>query len=104
MTTRNAARMRPRALLFAGVMLSSSVAQAQYINLPGTQPGGLADGAPLDNARACGVTCHFSRDATMPSTMATRIHRVRRLFFEIILAGERVYCDGIRRRSSRQGQ
>jgi MYXO-CTERM domain-containing protein len=70
MTTRNrAAWMRPRALLFAGVMLSSSVAQAQYINLPGTQPGGLADGAPLDNARACGVTCHFSRDATMPSTM-----------------------------------
>lgn len=55
--------------LLASALLASGAAQAQYIELPGTQPGGLADGAPLDNARSCGVTCHYSRDATVPSAM-----------------------------------
>lgn len=40
-----------------------------YVDLPGTQPGGLNDGAPLDSARACGTTCHFSLDASRQSAM-----------------------------------
>jgi hypothetical protein len=49
--------------LIAGALLMSGVAQAQqYINLPGTQPGGLNEGAPLDSSSSCGVTCHYSRD------------------------------------------
>ena len=48
----------------------SGVAQAQqYINLPGTQPGGLNEGAPLDSSSSCGVTCHYSRDIAEPSAM-----------------------------------
>ncbi len=49
--------------------LAPGVAQAQYIDLPGTQPGGLADGAPLDDARSCGVTCHYSRNTATLSAM-----------------------------------
>lgn len=44
-------------------------ASAQYIDLPGTQPGGLAMGLPLESGRPCGVTCHFSGDTTMPTAM-----------------------------------
>ncbi len=64
-------RSRTRAsALLASALLATGAAQAQqYINLPGTQPGGLAEGPPLENARSCGVTCHYSRDATMPSAM-----------------------------------
>ena len=67
--------IRPRpfrfraALIAACALLASSAAQAQYIDLPGTQPGGLGDGAPLDSARSCGVTCHYSRDVSVPSAM-----------------------------------
>lgn len=50
-------------------LLAPGVATAQYIDLPGTQPNGLADGAPLDNSRACGITCHFSRDTGTLSAM-----------------------------------
>ena len=64
-------RSRTRAsALLASALLATGAAQAQqYINLPGTQPGGLAEGPPLEDARSCGVTCHYSRDATMPSAM-----------------------------------
>jgi len=56
--------------LIAGALLMSGVAQAQqYINLPGTQPGGLDEGAPLDSSSSCGVTCHYSRDITEASAM-----------------------------------
>ena len=53
----------------ACALLAPGLAQAQYVDLPGTQPGGLATATPLDDARACGVTCHFSRDPAMPTTM-----------------------------------
>lgn len=64
----------PRSRLFSSVALAMLVvapnAQAQhYIDLPGTQPGGLAMGEPLDTARSCGTSCHFSRDDTVPSAM-----------------------------------
>jgi MYXO-CTERM domain-containing protein len=44
-----------------------------YIDLPGTQPGGLNNAVPLDGATPCGVTCHFSRDPmmTVPSMTTT---------------------------------
>jgi MYXO-CTERM domain-containing protein len=45
------------------------VALAQYIDLPGTQPGGLAMGIPLGSGRPCGVTCHFSGDPSVPTAM-----------------------------------
>jgi hypothetical protein len=44
-------------------------ASAQYIDLPGTQPGGLAMALPLESGRPCGVTCHFSGDTTAPTAM-----------------------------------
>lgn len=69
MTTRSRRpRLRVPALI-AGALLMSGVAQAQYINLPGTQPGGLDDGAPLEGSRPCGVTCHYSRDVSVPNAM-----------------------------------
>ena len=33
----------------------------QYVNLPGTQPGGLDNGTPLDAAGPCGTSCHFEK-------------------------------------------
>lgn len=54
---------------FALALLAPGVASAQYIDLPGTQPNGLGDGAPLDDARSCGITCHYSRDNTTLSPM-----------------------------------
>ncbi len=54
----------------AGALAAPRIAHSQhYIDLPGTQPNGLADGAPLDSATNCGI-CHFSRDATMSATTA----------------------------------
>lgn len=57
------------ALLAAGLCAPAAASAQTYVNLPGTQPGGLADGAPLGDANACGVTCHFSRDDSTPSAM-----------------------------------
>ncbi len=58
------------AALCASALSAPTTARAQrYVNLPGTQPGGLAAGAPLDNASSCGVTCHYSRDPATPSAM-----------------------------------
>lgn len=63
-------RRAPALALCASALLSSAVAIAQdYINLPGTQPNGLAEGTPLDSANSCGTTCHFSRQSDMPSPM-----------------------------------
>jgi len=63
--------LRPLALLlFAAVVAVPAVAPAQtYVDLPGTQPNGLADGAPMADSNACGITCHFSRDETKVSAM-----------------------------------
>ncbi len=56
--------------LCVSALLTSAVAEAQeYINLPGTQPGGLSEGEPLDSANSCGTTCHFSRDPAVPTAM-----------------------------------
>ena len=56
--------------LCVSTLLTSAVAGAQeYINLPGTQPGGLSEVVPLDSANACGTTCHFSRDPETPTAM-----------------------------------
>jgi MYXO-CTERM domain-containing protein len=56
-------------ILAAGLGVPTTVSAQTYVNLPGTQPNGLADGAPMGDSNACGVTCHFSRDETMLSAM-----------------------------------
>ena len=55
--------------MFVASLLVPIAAGAQYIDLPGTQPGDLATATPLDSPRSCGVACHFSFDATVPSAM-----------------------------------
>jgi hypothetical protein len=69
MNTRRRRLWSATSTIFASALLASGAAWGQYVELPGTQPNGLADGAPLEDSRACGVTCHYSRDATMPSAM-----------------------------------
>ncbi len=44
-------------------------AGAQYIDLPGAQPGALDGGIPLESARQCGVSCHASGDPSSPDAM-----------------------------------
>ena len=64
--------LRPRSFALAtlAALLAAPAAYGQmYIDLPGTQPGGLSMGEPLDTAGNCGVSCHFSRDETVPSAM-----------------------------------
>jgi MYXO-CTERM domain-containing protein len=56
-------------VLAACTLFAARAASAQYIDLPGTQPGGLAAGSPLDSGRSCGTTCHSSRDASSNSPM-----------------------------------
>ncbi|MBI5513712.1 MAG: hypothetical protein HY909_08080 [Deltaproteobacteria bacterium] len=56
--------------LALGALAASTDALAQrYIDLPGTQSGGLAEGTPLESSTSCGVTCHYSRDPEVPSAM-----------------------------------
>ncbi len=55
--------------LAATVLAIPRAARAQYVDLPGTQPGELDTAPPLDSARTCGTTCHFNGDPTMPSAM-----------------------------------
>jgi MYXO-CTERM domain-containing protein len=69
MSTRSRLARKCAPAVIVSALLAPSFAQAQYVDLPGTQPGGLAEGAPLDGARQCGVTCHASGDPTMPSSM-----------------------------------
>jgi len=65
--TRHARALTPA--LLTAALLAPAAARAQYIDLPGTQPNGFNEAAPLGDSRSCGTTCHFSRDETVVSPM-----------------------------------
>jgi MYXO-CTERM domain-containing protein len=50
-------------------LVAPRVGQAQYIDLPGTQPHDLDTATPLDSAQTCGLTCHSAGDSTMTTAM-----------------------------------
>ncbi|MEZ4391512.1 MAG: hypothetical protein R3A48_10485 [Polyangiales bacterium] len=43
-------------------LLTPGLASAQYLDLPGSQPGALDGGIPLESGRPCSVSCHFAGD------------------------------------------
>lgn len=51
------------------LLLASASAQAQYIDLPGTQPGELDGGIPIESARPCAVSCHSANDPLTTGAM-----------------------------------
>lgn len=60
---RRARRAPALAVCLAALATPTLVGAQRYVDLPGTQPNGLAEATPLDSANSCGVTCHYSRQS-----------------------------------------